>query len=197
MAIPYSLDLTYECYKESLIPRYDHECNDDWRVDSDFSLEQETTSVASRALNDLAVQIFQQPFVRGVQFIRDSLRLVLKVPFRAFIIKPIFFEKNWQEWERTKVNVKLTGYAFVQLLAVPVKLIVALVAMITLPFSEEKAKWLLDTSRELTACLDGETSRLEALKEEGAKKISEYSEFKQYKRWLYDIDPRKCLDQKD
>lgn len=144
-----------------------------------------------RAVGELFVHASKQPVVRSVQFIRDAARLVLKVPIRA-IVKPIFLEKNWQERERAKVNVKLTGYAFVQLASVPAKFLVALIALGISAFSQERAKRLLDASEEWTAHLDGRASQLEALKEEGAKKAQSRHEFDQYRTWLYNIDPKLC-----
>lgn len=76
--------------------------------------------------------------------------------------------------ERAKVNVKLTGYAFVQLVSVPGKFIVALAALSAGPFSNEKAQWLLDKSVNWTIHLDGRASQLEALKEEEVKKTKSF-----------------------
>lgn len=144
-----------------------------------------------RAVGELFANGFKQPVMRSVQFIRDAARLMLKVPIRA-IAKPIFLKKNWQERERATVNAKLTGYAFVQLASVPAKFIIALIALATSAFSQERSKWHLDTSEEWTAYLDGRASQSEALKEEGAKKAQSRHEFDQYRTWLYNIDPKLC-----
>ncbi len=179
MSIPYNDNLKIDNYQTNLT----------WYLGLQAPLTK-SDSQAKRALGEL---YYNQSVVRFVQFIRDTARLLLKVPYRA-IATPIILEKNWQERERAKVNVKLTGYAFVQLVYVPVKFIVALVALGISARSQENAKWLLDTNEEWTAYLDGRASQLEALKEEGAKtvKAENRDEFEAYRRWLYSIDPKLC-----
>lgn len=147
------------------------------------------TDKKKTAKGELISNAFQQPVVRTVQFIRDTARLILKVPVRA-IANPIFLEKNWRERERAKVNVKLTGYAFVQMVSVPVKFMVALVALGITPFSKTSAEKLINKSAAWTAHLDGCASRLEALKEEGAKGAKNRNEYNGYKDWLYNIDAK-------
>lgn len=145
-------------------------------------------------VNEYFVQCIKKTFVpgRGVQFIRDTARLVLKVPIRS-IWTPIVLPKNWRELERSKINAKLTGYSFVQLISVPVKFLVALVALATSAISWKKAHCLLDKSEGWTAHLDGRASQLEALKEVGGKKATDRNEYDQYKKWLYSIDPKLCV----
>lgn len=180
MSIPYNDCLRLDQYLS----------NPNWYEDlQEPSKDEESQS--QRAKGELYANAVEQPKVRTIQWIRDTLRLVLKVPVRA-IATPIFLEKNWQERERAKVNAKLTGYAFVQLLSVPVKFVVALIALGISAFSQEKAKWLLDQSEEWTLHIDGRTSQLEALKEEGAKKCQTRKEFDEYRDWLYQIDPKLC-----
>lgn len=180
MSIPYNNNLRLESYQS----------NPNWCQDLHAPSLNNGNQV-KRALNEFFEQISKQPVVRSVQFIRDVARLVLKVPIRA-IAKPIFLAKNWQERERATVNVKLTGYAFVQLASVPAKFMVALIAIATSAFSQDRAKWLLDASEGWTLHLDGCASQLEALKEEGAKKAQNRLEFDQYRTWLYKIDPKLC-----
>jgi hypothetical protein len=180
MSIPYNDCLRLDQYYS----------NPNWYEDlQDSSRKEESQS--ERAIDELFANALKQPIVRTIQLIRDTLRLVLKVPIRA-LATPIFLEENWQERERAKVNAKLTGYAFVQLLSVPVKFLCALIALGISTFSSEKAEWLLDTSEEWTAYIDGRTSQLEALKEEGAKKCQSREEFDAYRDWLYGIDPKLC-----
>jgi hypothetical protein len=150
---------------------------------------------ACRALKEVGSNLTVQPVVRGVQAIRDLARLVLKVPIRA-VATPVCLEKNWAERERAAVNAKLTGYAWVQLACVPPKLIVALVALGVAMVSEDGARLVLDTSENWTAHLDGRASQLEALKEEGAKKLSSQEEFDKYRAWLYSIDAKLCRKEK-
>jgi hypothetical protein len=152
---------------------------------------QESENQVKRAVSAIFVNAVQQPFVRGVQFIRDVLRLILKVPIRA-VANAIFLEKNWQEKERAQINAKLTGYAFVQLVSVPAKFAVSLVALGVATGSKKNAKWILDTSEEWTAHLDGRASQLEALKEEGAKKSESRADYEAYRAWLYHIDAKDC-----
>jgi hypothetical protein len=180
MSIPYNENLGLSTYRS----------NPNWYQDLETP-SCKTKGQLIRALVELYSNVSNQPAERSVQFIRDTARLVLKVPIRA-IAKPIIFEKNWKERERAKVNVKLTGYSFVQLVFVPAKFMVALSALATLTVSKNIAKGLLDTSEEWTIYLDGRASQLEALKEEGAKKTKSRLEFDQYRTWLYNIDPKLC-----
>ncbi len=181
MAIPYNPLLSVEVYKTGQNP-FDNVTNE---VKND-------ESQVTRALSEIFNQIVKQPVVRGIQFVRDAARLVLKVPVRA-IVKPIFQEKNWQELERAKVNAKLTGYSFVQFVSVPAKFAVALTALTMTAFSYQKAKKLLDYSEGWRLHLDGRAAQLEALKEQGAKKIPNKGEFQKYRAWLYTFDPKLCL----
>lgn len=180
MSIPYNENLSLNSFRS----------HPSWHQNAQIPSLKSKNQV-SRAVDELLAHAFKQPAVRSIQFIRDAARLVLKVPIRA-IAKPIFLEKNWQERERATVNAKLTGYAFVQLASVPAKFMVALIALAASALSQERAKQLLDTSEEWTIYLDGRTSQLEALKEEGAKKAQSQLEFNIYRIWLYSIDPKLC-----
>jgi len=180
-----------------MLSRSNHEMCPHWYVDV-LALAPEPSSdrksQAKRAANELAVQIFQQLPARVVQFVRDGLRSILKVPFRS-LCTPIFLSKNWAELERSKVNTKLTGYSFVQLLFVPVKFCVALAALATSAISWKKAQSMLDWNTKWTAHFDGCASRLEALKEEGCKtfgKEGKQNEYNLYKVWLYNIPAELC-----
>ena len=180
MSIPYNNNLSLPVYQT----------NPNWHQNlqvPSFTSENET----ERAVDELFTHTFEQPVVRGIQFIRDTARLVLKVPIRA-IATPIFLEKNWRERERAIVNAKLTGYSFVQLASVPVKFTVVLIALATSAISQDRAKYFLDKNEEWTAYLDGCASQLEALKEEGAKQKLSRLEFDRYKNWLSEIDPKLC-----
>lgn len=143
------------------------------------------------AVNDLATQIFKQIIVRGVQFIRDGLRLVLKVPVRA-LLHAIWRQDNWKERERAKINVKLTGYALAQFVFILPKTLVALGALVTSAASQEKAQWLLSKSADWTAHYDGRASQLEALKEVGRNNADSKEQFIAYKTWLYNFDAKLC-----
>jgi len=180
MSIPYNDNLVWSSYRS----------NPDWYK----SLPEPSNNHQNqleRAVNQLFEQTVKQPIARGIQFIRDSARLVLKVPIRS-TLTPIVLEKNWKQRERAKINAKLTGYSFVQLLSVPVKFLIALSALATAGISQKRAKWLLDKSTDWTAHLDGGASQLEALKEEGRANAKTRDEFNQYKNWLYSIDPKFC-----
>ena len=182
MSIPYNDNLSLNIYQS----------NPHWHQDLPVYSSKNEKQTKKRAADELFAHTFKQPAVRGVQFLRDIARLVLKVPVRA-IATPVFLEKNWQERERAIVNTKLTGYAFVQLASMPAKFTVAFIALITSQLSQDKAQWLLDTSEEWTKHLDGRASQLEALKEEGAKKAENRDEFEEYRNWLYSIDPKLCV----
>jgi hypothetical protein len=151
----------------------------------------DASSIAKRASTEVLTQIFKESFVRGIQFVRDGARLVLKVPIRS-VWTPIILPKNWRELERTKINVKLTGYSLVQLISVPVKSVTALAALVVSAVSKNGANWLLDKSKSCSAHLDGRASQLEALKEVGAKKAPDRKQYYAYKQWLYTIDPKLC-----
>jgi hypothetical protein len=181
MAIPYNPLLSVEVYKTGQNP-FENE-----PVASTNEVNQ-----VKRAISDIFDQTVKQPVIRGVQFVRDAARLVFKVPVRA-IVKPIFQEKNWQELERAKVNAKLTGYSFVQFVSVPAKFAVAFAALTMSAFSAQRAKKMLDYSEGWKLHLDGRAAQLEALKEQGAKKITDKVEFEKYRIWLYNLDPKKCL----
>lgn len=183
MSIPYNDHLQWTSYTS----------NPDWykgQTGGAVAYPCTCKAVFKRAGNEILTQIHPQLRIRGEQFFRDGLRLVLKVPIRS-IITPIWQSKNWKEFERSKVNLKLTGYSFVQLISVPVKFFVALAAIAISAISCEKAHWLLNKSVAWTIHLDGRASQLEALKEEG-KKAGDRAEYNKYKNWLYAIDPLLC-----
>ncbi|MBA3957735.1 MAG: hypothetical protein H0X51_04985 [Parachlamydiaceae bacterium] len=140
--------------------------------------------------------VLKEPCVSTVQFVRDALRLVLKVPCRA-AYKPICMSKNWRELDRAKINVKLTGYSLAQLVSLPIHFLVTIVALVTFPFSREKSNWLLDISEGLKAHLDGRASQLEALKEQGAKTAKTRNDYEQYRIWLYNIPAPLCRRTKE
>lgn len=150
-----------------------------------------TDNQIRRVANELFAQAFKQPIARSIQCIRDTARLVLKVPIRS-IWTPIVLSKNWKQYERAKINTKLAGYSFIQLVSIPVKFLVALTALATSVISSKRAKWLLDKSAHCTAYLDGRASQLEALKEVGRKNAPDQKEYSEYKKWLYSIDPKLC-----
>ncbi|MEX1012078.1 MAG: hypothetical protein WDZ27_00100 [Waddliaceae bacterium] len=181
MSISFNIALSWESYLE----------NRDWQSVSTEKPLNGQNSEARRAANALFEQTFKQLPLRGIQFIRDTARLVLKVPIRS-IWTPIVLEKNWKQRERAKINTKLVGYSLVQLLSVPVKFLVALVAIATTAVSLNKAKLLLDSSEAWTAYLDGRASQLEALKEVGRKNAKSPIEYNAYKSWLYTINPKRC-----
>lgn len=184
MSIPHNDNLNWAIYNS----------NPDWHKSSTGPAPENLNDgefKVRRAVGELFAQGVKQPVVRGVQFIRDTLRLVLKVPVRA-IWTPIVLEKNWKERQRSLINAKLTGYSFVQLVSVPAKFLVAIAAILTSAISQKKAQWLLDKSDGFTAHLDGRASQLEALKEEGIKNAPTRIEYEQYKAWLYQIDPKLC-----
>lgn len=143
------------------------------------------------AVNELATQIFKQSIVRGVQLIRDSLRLVLKVPARA-AWHAIWRPGNWSERERAKINVKLVGYSLAQFVFIFPKMLVAVGALATSAASQEKAKWLLSKSADWTAHFDGRASQLEALKEVGRKFANNKEEYLAFKTWVYTFDAKLC-----
>ena len=148
-----------------------------------------------RALKEVFVKTFKQSFARSIQVIRDVARLVLKVPVRS-ILTPIILPRNWKERRRVAVNIKLTGYAIVQLLSVPAKFLVAVTALATSAISFKKAKQLLDKSDQWTINVDGRAAQLEALKEVGRNEAETREEFNKYKEWLYSIKPGLCRKEK-
>lgn len=184
MSIPYNDNLRWSTYTS----------NPNWHKNI-FETPTERTinfsSVVKRAATEVLEQTFRESVVRGIQFIRDDARLVLKVPIRS-VWKPIILPKNWREFERSKINAKLTGYSLVQFVSVPVKSVTALAALVVSTVSNNNANLLLDKSEDWTAHLDGRASQLEALKEEGAKRAPDRNQYEAYKQWLYDIDPKLC-----
>lgn len=177
MSIPYNHNLSLRVY----------ESNPGWYMNLDAS-----TCPEKSIVQELLASTVRQPIKRSVQFLRDVARLALKVPLRA-IATPIILQRNWQERERAKINAKLTGYAFLQLLFVPVKFVVALIALAVSGFSQETAQHLLNRSESVILYLDGRASQLEALKEEGAKKAASFDAYAKYRNWLYEINPKLCL----
>lgn len=182
MSIPYNEILSIKNYRSDAT----YACLNDLPP-----TEQNLEDPATRAKGMLYSLTFKGP-ARSVQFVRDALRLILKVPVRSFILKPIFFEKNWQERERATVNLKLVGYSFIQLVAMPVKFVVALVALGIAKRNPEKAQEMLNECDIWTRHHDGRASQLEALKEEGAKSANDRAEFEAYRNWLYGIRPEFC-----
>ncbi len=183
MSIPFNDNLSWNSYNS----------NPDWHQNQPVTPPpvSHTIQQKNQVIHQVGKQIFKQPFTRGWQFTRDAARLLLKVPIRS-IWTPIVLPKNWKQRERTKINAKLAGYAFVQLASVPPKFVVALTALITLRFSLKKAQQLLDKSARVTAYLDGRASQLEALKEVGQVNASSREEYASYKAWLYTINPKLC-----
>lgn len=185
MAVPYNNCISIEAFQQSL------------KENQSFSSQPTIVEGTQEKLKEIAVkefflQTFIQPLSRGVQFLRDAARLVLKVPIRS-IWTPIILPKNWKQRERAKINTKLTGYAFIQLIAIPAKILISLTAIVTeIVFWKTATQWLLNKSRYYTAYLDGRTSQLEALKEEGVKKSLNKKEYNNYKNWLYNFDPLMC-----
>lgn len=177
MSIPFNDNLIWDTYQS----------NPDWHKDQP---DPAPTSLIDRE-NQIRLtvnEVFRQTISRGVQFIRDAARLVLKVPIRA-ILTPIVLPKNWKERERAKINAKLTGYSLAQLVSVPVKFIVALTALVT---SSERVRSLFDKCENFTTHLDGRAAQLEALKEVGRVNASTQDEYNLYKIWLYSIDSKVC-----
>lgn len=169
----------------------------------------DTDNLVKRVANEFFAQTFKQPFVRSIQFIRDSARLILKVPIRTLITEPFFKKQNWGSRERAKINAKLVGYSFIQMISVPVKILIAILAIFTLAIGWTSAtKMLLDKSDSYSKYLDGRASQLEALKMEGCKKNEKYFKkltrhnkekskltfkiFCDYKNWLYQFNPILC-----
>jgi hypothetical protein len=140
-------------------------------------------------------QIFKDSIVRTIQCVRDTARLCLKVPIRA-LYTPIFLSKNWRERERTKINCQLAAYSAFHLVCVPAKTVLALAALVSAVFSKREAHYFLKKSRSLTTYLDGGAARLEALKEEGAKKAPSQRDYHEYKLWLYNIPRDRCIARK-
>jgi hypothetical protein len=188
MSISYSPDLSWHCF------------HDGYQSIGGTAKKEPITgdeSQARRAGVEVLTQTTTAPLARGEQYIRDVLRLVLKVWIRS-IWTPVVLPKHWKQRERAKINVKLACYSFAQLGSVPVKFLVALAALATSAISADKAKLLLDKSEGWTTYLDGRASQLEALKEEGlGRRYPEGAprtrkEYEDYKEWLYKIDPRIC-----
>ena len=183
MAIPYNNHLELSAYQS--YPNW-HKIAECFEKEKSLFPNQTT-----RAADGVFKQSLEQPFVRGFQALRDTARLVLKVPIRS-IKTPIILEKNWQQRERALINAKLVGYSTLQFALVPVKFLISIVALIVSIFSKDKAKQILDKSDSMTDFLDGRAAQLEALKEEGCKKAVNKQEFLEYKEWLYSIDPKLC-----
>jgi hypothetical protein len=183
MSIPYNENLKWDIYTS----------NPDWHKVLPEEIPELLKNPKDQVsgVNELVQQTVYQPALRSIQFIRDLARLVLKVPVRV-VMTPIILPKNWKERERSAINAKLTGYSLVQLLSVPVKFLVAIAAILTSAFSREGEIWLLDKSERWTTHLDGRTSQLEALKEEGVKRSSDREDYNRYKEWIYEIDSRIC-----
>lgn len=181
MSIPYNDHLQWKNFTS----------NPNWHVEMNSGPSKSSESAAKRAFNEVLTLIFKESIARSIQCIRDSARLVLKVPVRS-IWTPIILPKNWRERERTKVNIKLTGCSFIQLISVPAKSLIALGALGLSVVSENKAHQWLDKSKNWTADLDGRASRLEALKEQGAKTAPDRENYDAYKKWLYTIDSKFC-----
>lgn len=184
MSIPYNDNLQWSTYIS----------NSNWHknsLETSIAPLPDYNSLSQRAATEVLAQTPKEAVVRGIQFIRDSARLVLKVPIRS-IWTPIILPKNWRELERTKINVKLTGYSLIQFTSVPVKSVTALAALVVSVVSKDGANWLLNQIENWTAHLDGRASQLEALKEVGAKRAPERNQYDAYKQWLYTIDPKLC-----
>ncbi|MFI0435661.1 MAG: hypothetical protein ACH350_08070 [Parachlamydiaceae bacterium] len=179
MSIPFNDNLSWSVYQS----------NPQWHENQPVVTRDQCGGM--RALQDIASQGVKEPVIRGVQCLRDAARLVLKVPIRS-LLKPIWLEKNWKEYERAKINAKLVGYSFVQLLSVPPKFLVAIAALMTSVISSSKSQQLLDKSEYWTAHLDGRAAQLEALKEVGRPHAGSREEYLAYKEWLYGIEPRLC-----
>lgn len=190
MAVPYSAELSWNNYL----------ANPNW-----YTTQQASTVVdqmvvtsgaqAKRALWEIVELVFKQTLKRGLQLLQDSVRLFIKTPARWFY-RPFIEKCCWVQYEKTKVNAKLTSYSFVQLASVAPKFIVALAALVVTPLSGKKAKWLQDKSEEWTKNIDGRRSKLEAIKEEGldnTSKARNYEEFIKYKEWIRNIPSQLCL----
>lgn len=185
MSIPFNDRLSWENYLQ------ESACTSSYSVRPVQTPSGDSAQQLIRVTHELFVNTVKQTFVRGVQFVRDALRLVLKVPVRS-VLTPIWRSVNWKERERAKINAKLTGYAFVQLASVPVKFVVALAALATLAISLQKSQYLLCVSQQWTAHLDGRASQLEALKEVGRAHANTPEEYNQYKNWLYSFESIDC-----
>lgn len=184
MSIPYNPQLNWSTYCSN--PQW-HEQLPATHVKNEVQKE----NIKQVAINEVFEKTVADPIKDGVQFVRDAARLVLKVPIRS-IITPIFLSRNWKEYERAKINAKLTGYSFVQWASCPAKFLVALTALATVQVSAEKTQWLIEMNNEFVAYLDGRASQLEALKEVGRIHSSNQAEYAQYKNWLYSIQPKYC-----
>jgi hypothetical protein len=177
MAIPFNNALLWDNYI----------AKPQWTAPQEDAAPSDRKAEVKRAVHEISIGTITQAGKRGVQFIRDALRIGLKVPIRL-IKNP----KKWDVRENAKINMKLAGYAFVQLLSVPVKFVVAFAALATLVFSLKHGKSMLDSSADWTARMDGRASQLEALKEQGLKRAANKEEYEAYKTWIYSIDPKLC-----
>ncbi len=180
MAIPFNNNLTWKNY--AIYP--------DWHASLTEPMGG-TENQVNKSAKGIFKHIGNQFGARGVQFIRDGARLVLKVPVRS-LLTPIFLPKNWKQRERAKINAKLAGHAFVQLLIVPAKFLIALTTLVKLGVFFKKSNELLDRLEQQTDRLDGRASQLEALKEVGRIHAKDRQEYNGYKKWLYRIDPKLC-----
>ena len=185
MSIPFNNNLLWNIYSKTP----DWHKNKSIEISTPLELFDNKVSYAAK---EVFIKTPKQFVSRGIQFIRDAARLILKEPFRS-IWTPVVLPKNWGQRERVAINGKLAGYAFIQLVFVPVKFLVALTAIALSAISCNRAKSFLDKSESWTQDLDGRSSRLEALKEVGVKKINNQSDYIKYKNWLYNIDPKLCL----
>lgn len=183
MAIPFNPQLAWESYlqlKESSLDAPEVVLSSiEWTVEHD------------EVMKFLFVQTVKEPVVRTVQFVRDLARLVLKVPYRS-VKTPVWLKKNWKERRRAEMNVQLVGCAFVQMFSTLPKIPVAMTAVVLLPVSKRKAKWVRDQSEKWTAYFDGCAAQFEALKSVGRVYAKTPEEYKEYKQWLYKITPKAC-----
>lgn len=181
MAIPFNDNLKWEGYKN----------NPNWHANLPKPATAPIEDLTKRAANAAFGQPFKQTYDRGIQFVKDTARLVLKDTIRS-VWTPVILPKNWKQRERVKVNAKLAGYAFVQLAFVPVKFFVALTALAMSGRFFERAQAMLDKCDSWTAHLDGRASQLEALKGVAKDKNITRDEYELYKLWLYTIPAELC-----
>lgn len=181
MAIPYNDNLSLQMFYQ----------NPNWYEKIETLPLTVNQSIFKQTIAEVLNLSYRPPF-RSVQFLKDLARLIFKVPIRA-IATPVFLKQNWKERKRALVNVKLPCYALAQLALMPVKFLFALMALgISGPFPK-KARWILEKSKQWTVWLDGRSSQLEALKEEGIKKTKNRQEYYNYFTWLYKIEPSFCI----
>lgn len=147
----------------------------------------------NKVVSIIFIETIRDLVLRTVQFIRDSARVVLKVPIRV-ITTPSIVTHNWKERERTIINMKLPLYSFAQVLLVGVKFATALLSIPISVLSPKYGRSLLNQCQEQVLTLDGRAAQLEALKEEGRVHAKNPQEFANYKAWLYQFDPKECID---